>query len=68
VRGSIVELTVIVALDNFDGAAKLCVDISEKTDKVEKVSNLTCKEKSPHKMGEIIKNNQIIFITRDGNN
>jgi hypothetical protein len=24
--------------------------------------------KSPHKMGAIIKNNQIIFITRDGNN
>jgi hypothetical protein len=24
--------------------------------------------KSPHKMGAIIKNNQIIFITRDANN
>jgi hypothetical protein len=28
-RGGIVELTAIVALDGFDGAAKLCGDISE---------------------------------------
>jgi hypothetical protein len=40
-RGSIVELTVIVALDVFDGVAKLYGDISEKFDKVEKVSDLT---------------------------
>jgi hypothetical protein len=29
-RGGIIELTTIVALDCFDGAAKLCGDISEK--------------------------------------
>jgi hypothetical protein len=29
-RGGIIELTAIVALDGFDGAAKLCRDISEK--------------------------------------
>jgi hypothetical protein len=45
VRGSVVELTVIVAPDNFDGAAKLCGDISEKFDKVEKVLDLTPKGK-----------------------
>jgi hypothetical protein len=28
-RGSVIELTVIVALDGFDGAIKLCGDISE---------------------------------------
>jgi hypothetical protein len=44
-RGGVVELTAIVALDGFDGAAKLCGDISEKCDKVEKVSDLTRKEK-----------------------
>jgi hypothetical protein len=35
----------IVALDNFDGAAKLCEDINEKIDKVEKVYDLTHKGK-----------------------
>jgi hypothetical protein len=34
-----------VALDNFDGAAKLCGVISEKIDKVEKVSDVTRKGK-----------------------
>jgi hypothetical protein len=33
IRG-IIELTTIVALDSFDGATKLCGDISEKFDKV----------------------------------
>jgi hypothetical protein len=45
VRRSVVELTVIVALDNFDGAANLCGDISKKFDKVEKVLDLTPKGK-----------------------
>jgi hypothetical protein len=35
----------IVALDGFDGAVKLCGNISEKIDKVKKVSNLTHKGK-----------------------
>jgi hypothetical protein len=29
-RGGVIELTTIVALYDFDGAAKLCGDISEK--------------------------------------
>jgi hypothetical protein len=28
VRGSIIKLTTIVAMDNFDGATKLCGDVS----------------------------------------
>jgi hypothetical protein len=44
-RGGVVKRTAFVALDGFDGAAKLCGDISKKIDKVEKVSYLTCKEK-----------------------
>jgi hypothetical protein len=44
-REGVIELTVIVALDGFDGAAKLCGDISEKCNKVEKVSDLTRKGK-----------------------
>jgi hypothetical protein len=33
-RGGVIELTTIVALDGFDGVAKLCGDISKKIDKV----------------------------------
>jgi hypothetical protein len=35
-RGSVVELTTIIAQDNFDGTTKLCGDIGEKIDKVGK--------------------------------
>jgi hypothetical protein len=45
VRGGVIKLTTIVALDEFDGAAKLCANISDFFDKVEKVSYLTRKEK-----------------------
>jgi hypothetical protein len=44
-RGGVIELMAIVALDDFDGAAKLCGDISDFFDKVEKVSDLTRKGK-----------------------
>jgi hypothetical protein len=45
VREGIIKLTAIVTLDGFDGAAKLCGDIGDNIDKVEKVSDLTCKGK-----------------------
>jgi hypothetical protein len=45
VRGGIIELTTIVTLDGFDGAVKLCGDKSDFFDKMEKSSDLTCKEK-----------------------
>jgi hypothetical protein len=44
-RGGVVELPVIVAMGNFDGAAKLCGDKGKKINKVEKVSDLTRKGK-----------------------
>jgi hypothetical protein len=44
-RGGIIELTTIVVLDDFDGAVKLCGDKSDFFDKMEKSSDLTCKEK-----------------------
>jgi hypothetical protein len=44
-RGGVIELTTIVALDSFVGVAKLCEDISDFFDKVEKVSDLMRKEK-----------------------
>jgi hypothetical protein len=45
VRGGVIELTTIITLDGFDGAAKLCGDINEKCDKVEKVLDLMRKGK-----------------------
>jgi hypothetical protein len=45
VRGGVIKMTTIVALDGFDDASKLCGDISEFFDKVKKVSDLTCKGK-----------------------
>jgi hypothetical protein len=44
-RGCVIKLTVIVALDCFDGADKLCENISDFFYKVEKVSNLMHKGK-----------------------
>jgi hypothetical protein len=43
--GGIVVLTAIVALDGFDGAAKLCRDISDFFDKVKNMLDLMCKGK-----------------------
>jgi hypothetical protein len=53
-RGGVVELMTIVALDDFDGATKLCGDISNFFGKVERVLDLTWKGKV-HKNGS---NNQ----------
>jgi hypothetical protein len=44
-RVGIIELMTVVALNNFDGVTKLCGDKSKKIDKMENVSDLTCKEK-----------------------
>jgi hypothetical protein len=50
-RGSVVELTTIISLDNFDGVTKLCGDISGKSVRFDPQG------KSLHKKGAIIKNN-----------
>jgi hypothetical protein len=57
----------IVTLNGFDGTTKLCGDISEKIDKVKSVK-FNVQRKSSHKMGVIIKDNQIIFVARYANN
>jgi hypothetical protein len=67
-RGGVIELTAIVALDGFDGAAKLCGDISEKMRQGGKSVRFNVQRKSPHKMGVIIKDNQIIFVAGYANN
>jgi hypothetical protein len=67
VREDVIELTTIVALDGFDGATKLCEDICENVIKWKSVK-FNVQRKSPHKIGVIIKDNQIIFVARYANN
>jgi hypothetical protein len=67
-RGTIVKLTTIITLDDFDGAAKLCGDISKIFWQSGKSVRFDPQGKSPYKMGVIIKNNHIIVITQDTNN
>jgi hypothetical protein len=67
-RGGVIELMTIVALDGFDGAAKLCGDISEKMRQGGKSVRFNAQRKSPHKIGVNIKYNQIIFIAGYANN
>jgi hypothetical protein len=45
VRGGVIKLMTIIALNGFDSATKLCGDIGEKCDKVEKVLDLMRKGK-----------------------
>jgi hypothetical protein len=68
VRGGVVELTTIVALDDFDGVVKLCGDINKKIGQRKESVRFNAQRKSPYKMEAIIKNNQTIFITRNANN
>jgi hypothetical protein len=48
--GSIVEHMTIVALDNFDGATKLCGDISERNRQSDESVRFESQRKSPHEM------------------
>jgi hypothetical protein len=56
-RGRVVELMTIVTLDDFDGAVKLCGDISETIWQSGKGERFNIQRKSPHKMGVVIKDN-----------
>jgi hypothetical protein len=67
-RGGVIELMAIVTLNGFDGAAKLCRDISEKMPQGGKSVRFNAQRKSSHKMGVIIKDNQIIFVVGYANN
>jgi hypothetical protein len=48
--GSIVELTTIVALNNFDGGAKLCGDIIEKIQQSDESVRFESQRKIPHEI------------------
>ena len=64
----IVEFTAVVALDALDGGAKLRANISEKIRKSGKCLGFEAERKSPNVVGAIIKNDQILFVSRQTNN
>ena len=64
----IVEFTAVVALDALDGGAKLRANISEKIRKSGKCLRFEAEWKSPNVVGAIVKNDQIIFVSRHTNN
>jgi hypothetical protein len=63
-RGVIVELAAVVTLQGTDRAVKLGGDPGEEVCEGGERVGLQSKRKSPKKMGKIIQNHQIVFITR----
>ena len=64
----VIELAAIVALDGLNRGAKLCAHISKKVRKSGKSVGLKVKRKGPNIVTTIIKNNEIIFVTRHTSN
>jgi hypothetical protein len=67
-RGGVIKLTVVVTLNSFDGAVKLCGDKGEKNWQGGKCVRFNSQRKSPHKVGAIINNEQVVFVARNTNN
>jgi hypothetical protein len=63
-RGVIVKLTAVVTLQGTDRAVKLEGDPGEEVCEGGECVRLQSKRKSPKKMGKVIQNHQIVFITR----
>jgi hypothetical protein len=62
--GVIVELAAVVTLQGTDRAVKLGGDPGEEVCEGSERVGLQSKRKSPKKMGEVIQNHQLVFITR----
>jgi hypothetical protein len=67
-RGGIVELMIVVTLNNSDDAVKLCGDKDNFFWQDGKCVGFNSQRKSPHKMGAIIKNEQVVYVARNTNN
>jgi hypothetical protein len=63
--GVVIELAAIVALQCTDQATKLGGVLGEKVCEGGKSVGLQSKRRSPEKMGKIIQNHQIVFISRE---
>jgi hypothetical protein len=64
----IIRFAAVVALDALDGGPKLRANKRKKVRKSEKCLGFEAERKSPNVVGAIIKNNEIIFVSRHTNN
>jgi hypothetical protein len=65
VRGGVVELSSVVALDTTDGATKLHKNIGEEVRESGESVRFEAQRKSLGVMSTIIKNNQVVLITKN---
>jgi hypothetical protein len=63
-NGGVDELSPVVSLHGNKRARKLGANIGNKGNKIVGGVRFSAKWKSPHKVGEIIDNNEVIFKTR----
>jgi len=68
VGAGVVKFAAVVALNPLNGDIKLGVNISEKVRKSGESVRLETQRKCPEIMQAVIKNNQIILMTRDTSN
>lgn len=64
----VVKLAAIIALDALDGGAKLRRDKGKEISKSSKSVRLETQWKSPYVMGAVVKNNQVVLVTRHTKN
>jgi hypothetical protein len=63
--GGVIELSSIIELETADGATKLRENIGEEMREGEESVRFEERQKSPGVMSTIIKNNQVVLITRN---
>jgi hypothetical protein len=63
-RGIVVELVAIITLEGTDQATELGGDPSEEVGEDGERVELQPKLKNPKKMGEVVQNDQVVFVTR----
>ena len=67
-RRGVVKLSPIIALDALDRAPKLSADIRKELSESREGVRLEAQRKRPGIMGEIIKNDKVVFKTRNTSN
>jgi hypothetical protein len=63
--GGVIKLSSIIALDTSDGTTKLRGHVCEEVGECEEGEKLMAQQKSSQVMSAIIKNNQVVVISRD---
>jgi hypothetical protein len=64
----VIELPPVVTLNTLDGVTKLSGNPKQRSERCRERVRLQAQGKIPHKIREIIQNEQVIFITRNAEN